>query len=192
MIRLRRYSSPIQAENAAAFLRANEIEATVVGDRIMDGFGGVAPRFFGLDLMIARGSDRTEAERLLEEFDREPVEVAEGWEEAALPDLSKLEGQEIDVSCPHCRAGLPLDASLEACPSCRRPVDVATLIAHKYGPEVLAPCFEDESVMGFALQVPESRCTFCGHVLRGLAARGRCPECGSLYDVDGTSVEGTT
>lgn len=189
MIRLRRYYHPIQADNAAAFLRANGIGAAVVGDHIRDGFGGIAPRFFGLDLVVPSDTDRAEAERLLEEFDNVPIEVEDGWEDAAMADLSKLDPSVIEVACPNCRVDLPLDSSLQQCPSCRAPVDVPAAIALKYGPDVLAPCFEDESVMGFALEVRAASCDFCGYNLRGLAMRGRCPECGSLYDVGGGRAE---
>ncbi len=57
------------------------------------------------------------------------------------------------------------------------------------GPDVLSACFEDESVMGFALEVKAAACSFCGYNLRGLAMRGRCPECGSLYDIGGGRAE---
>lgn len=190
MIRLRRFDSPIRANAAAAFLRANGIGATVVGEHVSTAFGGGLARFFGVDLFVPSDTDKGEAERLLSEFEREPVEVGEGWEESALPDLSKLDASEIDVACPNCRVGLPLDATMESCPSCRTPVDVAAMIALKYGPDVLAGCFEDESVMSFALEVKAASCVFCGYNLRGLAVRGRCPECGSLYDIAG-SVEGS-
>ncbi len=189
MIRLRRYSDPVHAENAAAFLRDNGVHAAVVGDHVHSVFGVPGMRFFGVDLMIPNGSDRAEAERLLEVFDSEPIEVEEGWEHAALPDLSVLDPSEIDVACPNCNVDLPLDATLERCPSCATPVDVAALIAHRHGPDVLAPCFEDESVMGFALRRGNATCDFCGYSLEGLAARGRCPECGSLYDSGPADVE---
>lgn len=185
MIRLRRFRDEVSAENAAAFLRDNGINAAVVGDHVATAFGSGLTRFFGVDLIVPTGTDRAEAERLLEEFASEPIEMDEGWEDAALPDLSGLDPVTHGVSCPHCAVALPLDGALESCPSCSRPVDVAWLVAQTHGPEALAGCYEDDSVMGFALKGDGASCSFCGYNLRGLALRGRCPECGSLYDVGG-------
>jgi Zn finger protein HypA/HybF involved in hydrogenase expression len=183
MIRVRRYESLFRARSAAEFLRTSGVPATVLGEHLDTAVGMRWSLLPGYDVHVGGEADRARAEALLDEFEQHGVEVEAGWESAAAPDLSRLADPTIDVTCPHCSSSLPLDASLERCPVCRGEIDVPTRIAEQHGPEALTGCYEDESVMRFALGSRSSAaCGSCGRALEGLSLRGRCPECGALYD----------
>ncbi len=183
MIRLRRYESLFLARSAAEFLTAHGVPATVLGEHLDAAVGARWSLLPGFDVHIPTDADREHAETLLDEFERGDVEVEAGWEAAAAPDLSRLDDPSIEVTCPHCGGDLPLEGALERCPRCAREVDVPVRIAEQHGPETLAACYEDESVMRFALRLRSSAaCPSCGHALAPLSLRGRCPECGALYD----------
>ena len=185
-----RFSSEIRAQHAAAFLRDHGVPATVVGQHLSDTVP--VPRARALDLVVAEDALREEALRLLEEFEREPATPDEGWEDAAGPDLSRLDPALPPVACPACGEPLPMDAARDHCQECGQPVDVARLVARAHGAEALRPCFEDESVWRFAVaelledapaEPAPARCASCGADLPGGATLGRCASCGALYDL---------
>ncbi len=184
MIRVRKYRSPIIAEAASAHLRASGIPSMVVGHHIQSTINLGFLKFAQLDVVVPTKAHIPEAVRLLDEFE----EGAEDFDPSELdydvpPDLSRLDPA-IGVVCPACARDLPLDAQLEACPGCAEPVDVPELIVHQHGPDALADCYgeEPEQVSPADLRAYDIACVQCRCSLAGLEQRGRCPECGTLYD----------
>lgn len=185
-MQVRRYTSPLHAEQAAQWLRDHGVPAKVVSST-----SGLPSGFFEhrpYVLMIQVREQMDEAERLLHELDETPATLDAGWEADALPDLSRLEGTGVDAPCPHCDVALPLDAALASCPSCGAPVDVAEIIADRHGPEALEKCYDavdvthaEATVDPVAFAAP---CPSCGALLAGQPVRGRCESCGGLYDKD--------
>lgn len=196
MSTVRRYASPILAQHAAAYLRRHGIVATVVGH--ISAFPGVETHLFPMPgrrlagagqfaVVIDSAAQREDAELLLDEFDRTPAEVDEGWEAESLPDLSLLDPG-LAPPCPSCGEALPLEAALEACPACGAEVDVCSLLADRYGPELLEACIatpEAPDLPDDVLERAELSCPACGYALRGLAHEGVCPECGERYSKRG-------
>jgi len=90
---IRHYGSAMEAQAAALHLIEHGVLAGVIEDGLGRGelypgmgLGGVglaggAPRF---RLVLADAGDREAAGLLLEEFDEQPMELAEGWEEQAV------------------------------------------------------------------------------------------------------------
>ena len=193
---VRRYASPILAQQAAAYLRRHGIVATVVGH--LSPFPGTEMHLFPTPgrpltgsgpfaVVIDRAAQRDDAARLLDEFDRSPAEVEEGWEAESLPDLSLLDPA-LAPPCPACGEALPLEAALEACPACGAEVDVCALLADRRGPELLAACIpapEAPDLPEDVLARAELSCPTCGYALRGLPHEGVCPECGERYSKRG-------
>ncbi|MFG0326931.1 MAG: hypothetical protein ACF8SC_06655 [Phycisphaerales bacterium JB037] len=189
---LRRFFSPVLAEQAAAYLREHGVLARVVGQ--LDVLGGISPNLAPRGqfvISIASERDAADALELLELFDaeveeldeergREAGEGADHWE---APDLSLLDPAQ-SPRCPTCHRALPMRAELAACPSCGGEVDVLALLVEEHGPEVLDACYG-----GGEITIPDALlhdaaipCHACGSSLAGRPPRGRCPACGELYD----------
>lgn len=183
MIRIRRYDNEFPAQQAAQWLRRHGVNAQVVNLHVNSTLGVTGLRFAQIHLVIPHKSLRGQAEELLEEFEQEAAQPDGDWENVA-PNLELLDAAAYPVSCPDCGADLPLDPSVEACPACASEVDVVDLLVRAYGPDVLAECYEDESTAVDENLPRVAFCRECGYNLTGLAARGRCPECGGLYDKD--------
>lgn len=196
MQRVRRYSDELRAQEAAGALRAHGIPAEVVGHHTQPlmsvGVLGVA--WTGYDVVVLAKEDRGRAEAVLVELEGTKPVLEEGWEdEASRVDLSELDEEEYGVSCPACGEWLALKTELESCPGCGDDVDVVELVVRRHGPEVLAG--EGGEVMDRVERMnrliaarsaagERSRCEECGCDLGGMPVRGRCPECGRLFDKD--------
>lgn len=128
------------------------------------------------EVVLATDADAKLASYLLEQWGKDPVELDGELDDQALPDLSVL-APAMAPSCPNCSTTLPLDASLEACPSCSEPVDVAGLIVGEHGPEALDACYEasPSSDELMSMGAPEKLCTACGGPI---GERGACGWCG--------------
>jgi rubrerythrin len=181
MERVRRYGSLVHAEQAAAYLNACGIPARVVGHAMETYFSA---QHKNLDVMVLFKGHKEKAGQLLDELEADPAVLEEDWEDEAAPDLSQLDPQRFAVACPGCGQTLPMDESLEACPTCDRRVDVARLIVERHGPEALMDAYDEPRKASLDVEGISVPCGFCGYELIGLDARGRCPECGSLYDKD--------
>lgn len=185
MHRLRRYHSHLRARLAASHLNHHGVPATVGEAHTLNALGIAhlnAP-FVGYDLYVAHRDLADHAEALLHQLDTsEPVD-ADMLAIAAEPDLSLINPNTYPIDCATCGAQLPLDPSRTTCASCGEPADIIERLIHTHGPEALEhayPCTDDESAIS-----PEDiplPCTSCRHNLAGLPRRGRCPECGSLFD----------
>lgn len=180
MYRLTRFENPLRAQLAADFLCEGGVPARVVGQHVNATMGLDFP-WFRVDLVIASREQEGDARRLLAEFEALPAIDDEEWERQALPDLSRLPDS-VTLACPACGAGLPHDASLESCPSCAAQIDMLDIAVRTAGIDRLKACFDDPSVLSFLLHHDADRCATCGYDVTGLPSRGRCPECGGLFD----------
>lgn len=182
MIRLRRYASRLHAEHAAMFLRERGIAATVVGDFVNLMFGGpMAPRMLQVELMLLDPERRDEAEALLSEFETEPIELDPGWEEQAFNELAGADLSAFDLTCPSCLFDLAGLEPAGVCPECGGEYDAATIIVARHGPEALAAIFEQTPAPA---PVRRFACRDCRTDITALPTRGRCPDCGRLFDKD--------
>lgn len=195
---VRRFQKVFEAESMASSLREQGINCAVVGHHTQAAIGmegGKLP-WFGYDLVVLRIEDVQPAEQLIQELEGELIEPEEGWEDDARPDLSALEGTGIAVSCAACEHELPLDATIEKCPTCSEPVDVVDRLVEEHGPEVLDACYGIESNApntgsAVSAQTASRRdydpamvrlpCSVCGEPI-GEGLTGRCPNCGTLFD----------
>lgn len=181
MIRLRRFASRLHAEHAAMFLRRGGVQAVVVGDYVNQMFGGpVAPKMLQVELMLVNADQRDEADRLLEVFESEPIELEPGWEDEATPELAGLDLSAFDLTCPGCGYDLGELEVVGLCPECGGEYDAASLIFSRHGPEALEALFTGEPAA--PARSPRARCRECKEDLTALPVRGRCPACGLLYD----------
>jgi len=173
-----RYSDPITARQAAAYLTAHGIVARAVA-RIDAFHAGSTVEIVNPGLVEA-------ARQLLGEFDLYKPEYLEPLEDQAVPDLGKLPPA-FAPTCPACRAPLPLVAITD-CPGCGATVDVVDRVVEQHGPEALEACFPTDADANFADLTDEQvsrlvlNCPACQYSLAGLAIGGRCPECGQPYD----------
>lgn len=179
MIRLRRFASRIQAEHAAMFLRRNHINAIVVGDFVQSVWGVLTPKMLQVELMLLDPDRREEAERLLDEFDQNPIELEPGWEEESQPELTGLDLSRFDLSCPGCGEDLSDLDAVGLCPNCSGEYDLLELIVARHGPEALEALYAQAPTLQW---VRRHRCKECGHDITALPTRGRCPSCGKLFD----------
>lgn len=197
MIPVARYTSEVQAEAAASYLRSCGVPAQVVGHHLAEAVNrGLG--FKALDVVVRSNEDRARAKQLLEEFDRTPPTPDEGWEDRTEPDLSRL-SPELIPDCPSCGVVLPANSAAKVCPSCGEEVDIVSLILDAHGPEALEPCY-DEAPAAAVITAPTPSasprdpalagerltpraCSTCGVVLHDAGPRGRCSACGSLYDL---------
>ncbi len=185
MERVRRYADEMRAEQAAGALRAQGIDARVVGHHTQQLISmKLASRWLGFDVVVASG-DRERAEAALLEHESSDAEFEEGWEEeASRVSLRDLDAEVYGVSCPGCGEWLGLETERERCPGCGDEVDVVELVVKVHGPEVLEGVEPEEVVMLERTRRGVTRCEECGEDLDGLGMRGRCPKCGRLFDKD--------
>ena len=201
MIQAARYANHIIAHSAAAHLRANGIQATVVGDMLAE---APSARLLGVhcvDVVIASSEDLGRARELLREFHEHPATLDDDWEMDTAPDLSRADPA-LAPACPACERQLPLDAAIEACPECQAPANVVDLILRAHGPDALARCYDADDQdpaldtpnrprLGSAFMEPIApvsgamtrACRSCRRTLDSDQTRGRCPSCGTLYDL---------
>jgi hypothetical protein len=193
---VRRYQKVFEAESMATALREQGINCAVVGHHTQATIGVEGGRipWFGYDLVVLQKQDIDPARQMIEELDAELLEPEAGWEDAARPDLSALEGMRLSVDCIACGMELPLDASLENCPGCGEAVDVVERLVEMHGPEVLDACYGIEpqqtgggvNAMGvepddYDPALVRLPCAGCGVIL-GEGLSGRCTNCGTLFD----------
>lgn len=187
MHRVRRYISPFIADRAAEFLREKGIPAAVVGHHVSAVWPIDALKFAQVELVVASRHHRARALELLPEFHESLEEEGAiapdpGWESEATPDLNALDPA-LEIRCPQCQYELAIDERVNRCPECGAAFDALDLIIDQHGPEALASCYpnqEDDSAID--LTTCDLPCTSCRYSLGGLPTRGRCPECGELYD----------
>lgn len=190
MERVARYTSMVLAEQAAMRLRAEGIEARVVGHMVRDFYISLDRRPY--EVMVADKSEKRRAGEIIAEMHAQdpdldrPAPIEEG---AWRPNLEGLDADRYRVQCPSCKETLPMDASIEACPSCGTPVDVVDEIARVYGPEAFNDLPDDEAHdvdqhNGTPVVDWPVGCTSCGESLRGKPLTGRCQSCGSLYALE--------
>lgn len=180
----------------ATALREQGINCAVVGHHTQAAIGVEGGRlpWFGYDLVVLRKHDVDPAKQMVHELEAELVEPEAGWEDAARPDLSALEGTGVTVNCAECGHNLPLDATLETCPKCAVDVDVVDRLVSLHGPEVLDACYGIDPVEPTgghsAMAAPQPDydpalvrlpCAGCGTLL-GEGISGRCSTCGTLFD----------
>ncbi len=184
MHRLCTFDSPVQAWHAAIALWRRGIVARI-HHRMPDVFdmarGFAGPRF---EVLIYSRDEAEEATLAIQEAEQEVAEG--GWDDPGQPDLSRLDPS-MQPNCPGCDRLLPLRVNLGKCPSCGLAVDVVEELVARHGPEALAECYGGPGVLvdDETLQMAAVPCPVCEYALTGLAARGRCPECGQSYDKAG-------
>ncbi|MFI4917096.1 MAG: hypothetical protein ACIAS6_11395 [Phycisphaerales bacterium JB060] len=167
----------MQAVAAREYLVQNGVPAEVVGGN-SDGMNswGFGRSSGSYEVVLGSKSDGELATYLLEEWDREPMEMEGELDDHAAPDLSVLDAS-MAPKCPACNEYLPLVASLEDCPACGATVDVAALIVKEHGPEALHECYDaTPSVEELAeMDAKPSACPACGGPI---GDRGVCGWCG--------------
>lgn len=186
MTPVRKYQFAPHAEQAAAWLRTHGIPAEVVGDRVQGAMGLPTLQWAQLQVVVLYKEHAEAAAGLLAELDAESEAAVDDLEASAMPDLSRLIGA-VPPPCPACGAALPMDARLRACPACAAEVSVADLLVARDGPESLMAAYDNEEHPGAERAMPflasrGAACTGCGYSLEGHGDRGRCPECGQLFD----------
>jgi len=139
----------IEANAAALHLRRHDVPATVVGHHDFDVSMGyqVLQKIAGgpYELMLIDPEQQVDAERILESFEAEPVELAPDWERVAKHlDLSLLDPEACAITCPACGGDLPLDNQITACPDCAAPVDIIQRLVDTHGPDALADAIIEE------------------------------------------------
>ncbi len=187
MVRVKRFSDPMAAERAAAYLRACGVPAMVVGQHIHHAAAIPGLRFTQVEIVVPDEPLRARAEELLAEFDDAPMNMGDELDAAAAPDLSRLNLRKHPVACPSCRSDLAQSrvrpGEAFSCPKCREAVDLTALVLERYGPEALMDCYDAEAQPAFDVETWRCvLCARCGYDLSGLPQRGRCPECGDLFD----------
>lgn len=163
----------MHAVSAREYLVQNGVPAEVVGGN-MDGTlsWGWGRRSGTYEVVLGASADAELAAYLLEQWASEPVELEGDLDDHAAPDLSVLD-PEMAPPCPECGARLPLSVSLEACPACGAPVDVAALVVAEHGPEALHDCYDaTPNVNELAADEP---CGACGGPI---GDKGLCGWCG--------------
>ncbi len=186
MTPVRKYQFAPHAEQAAAWLRTHGIPAEVVGDRVQGAMGLPTLQWAQLQVVVLYKEHAEAAAGLLAELDAESEAAVDDLEASATPDLSRLVGA-LPPPCPECEAPLPMDARLRACPACGAGVSVADLLVARDGPEALIAAYDGDASPEADREMPflasrGAACTACGYSLEGHGDRGRCPECGQLFD----------
>jgi rubrerythrin len=173
------FNSAVEAHAAAAFLMESGVAATVTGH--LDAFGGLGTKGFarGYGVFVDR-AQLEQAKELIGVFRSEKARPEAGWEHFTVPDLSKLAGR-VEAPCPSCGRGLPLDPMLSECPACGAEADVGEALVARYGPEILAECYTEETELSDEELKASAVSCGCGYNLAGLGGTGVCPECGRAY-----------
>lgn len=188
MKQIRVYESFLIAQFAAEYLRAHGVAAMALESSLVNEVLSFSRKPHNARIFIAKGVDPVEASRLLDEFDANPPQMEEGWEDQETEpdlsrlDLSKLPGK-VKPMCPRCGYALAGLGDEGECPECGAAFDLVSLIVHAFGPEVLEDCYGpgERPDLAHAELVPVS-CARCGVSLVGQPQAGACPHCGEGYD----------
>jgi hypothetical protein len=162
------------------FLRGHDVQAIVVGDYVNAILGPASPKMLQVELMLLEPAQRDLAGQLLEEFDSAPIELDADWERQAEPELHHIELACFDLRCTGCLYDLAGLSQSGVCPECGGEYDFLALIVARHGPEALEAIFGSAPDMSnFARR---RFCKECSEDITSLPVRGRCPQCGKLFD----------
>ncbi len=145
---VRRFSSALDAQLAAAELKANGIEATVAGSplQMLGPYTGSAT---GTPHVVSIGNkaDVERARQMIDAMQHREPDL--GWESQAEPDLACLDPN-LRIACPQCRYDLLGLGDEGTCPECGEAFDLLSLVVSQHGPEALADCYDpaDEPTEG--------------------------------------------
>lgn len=182
-----RYHNSLEASLRAAYLRENGVMAGVIDgsvSAVVGLLGGLRSQgHFELVISSKRTLDRAIA--LLLEFEENPPQIDEDWEDDVQPDLSLLE-QRFVPQCPSCNASLCTTRPFGPCIECSSTYNFAELVFEKFGPDALADCYESSEPLSNlsdteVCEIPLD-CPSCSYTLDGLAMSGVCPECGNGFN----------
>ncbi len=141
---VRRFSTALAAQLAAAELKAHGIATTVAGAplQMLGPYTGSAT---GTPHVVSIGNkaDVDRARQVIDAMQHRQPDP--GWELQAEPDLARLDPN-LRITCPKCRYDLLGITDEGQCPECGEAFDLLSLVVSQHGPEALADCYDDDAL----------------------------------------------